>query len=47
MSDAWQAYVEVMGDRQPATTLIGVAMLGAAPGQEPLVEIEATAALPS
>lgn len=43
--NAWAAYVEVMGDRQPATTLVGVTMLGAEPGQKPLVEIEVTAAL--
>jgi len=45
MGSAWEAYVEVMGDRQPATTLLGVTMLGHEPGQEPLVEIEVTAAL--
>ncbi len=42
---AWAGYVEVMGDRQPAATLLGVTMLGHEPGQEPLVEIEVTAAL--
>lgn len=45
MDGAWASYVEVMGDRQPATTLLGVTMLGHEPGQEPLVEIEVTAAL--
>lgn len=45
MDGAWAAYVEVMGDRQPATTLLGVTMLGHEPGQEPLVEIDVTAAL--
>ena len=45
MGDAWSAYVEVMGNRQPATTLVGVTMLGHNPGEYPVVEIEATAAL--
>jgi len=45
LGNAWEAYVEVMGDRQPATTLLGVTMLGHEAGQEPLVEIEVTAAL--
>jgi enamine deaminase RidA (YjgF/YER057c/UK114 family) len=45
LDNAWAAYVKVMGDRQPATTLLGVTRLGHEPGQEPLVEIEVTAAL--
>jgi enamine deaminase RidA (YjgF/YER057c/UK114 family) len=46
MGSAWEAYVEVMGDRQPATTLVGVTMLGSDPDEgEPFVEIEVTAAL--
>jgi len=43
MGNAWEAYVEVMGDWQPATTLVGVTELGGGPA--PLVEIEVTAVL--
>jgi enamine deaminase RidA (YjgF/YER057c/UK114 family) len=40
---AWDAYVETMGGRQPAATLVGVTVLGGGPSI--LIEIEATAAL--
>jgi enamine deaminase RidA (YjgF/YER057c/UK114 family) len=41
----WNAYVEAMGERQPAATLVGVTLLGGGPAR--LVEIEATAVLPA
>lgn len=47
LDQAWDAYVEVMGDRQPSTTIVGVTALGHLPGVEVLVEIEGTAVLPS
>lgn len=44
MNLAWSTYVEVIGDPQPAATLVGVTLLGG--GSAVLVEIEATAVLP-
>lgn len=41
---AWWAYVDVLGGRQPPTTIVGVSMLGG--GLDRLVEVEAIAALP-
>ena len=46
LDQAWEAYVEVMGDRQPSTTIVGVTALGHLPGVDVLVEIEGTAVLP-
>ena len=42
---AWEAYVEVLGEHQPATTIVGVTRLGRSDSLEALVEIEATAVL--
>lgn len=47
LDHAWEAYVEVMGENQPATTIVGVTRLGRSDTVEALVEIEATAALPA
>ena len=44
---AWEAYVEVLGENQPATTIVGVTRLGRSETVEALVEIEATAVLPA
>jgi enamine deaminase RidA (YjgF/YER057c/UK114 family) len=45
MELVWDAYVEMMGEWQPAATLVGVTLLGGGPAR--LVEIEATAVLPT
>jgi hypothetical protein len=44
MNNAWDAYVEVMVDHHPPTTIVGVTLLGG--GSAYLIEIEAIAALP-
>ena len=47
LENAWEAYVEVLGEDQPATTIVGVTRLGRSDTLEALVEIEATAVLPA
>jgi len=47
MDHAWEAYVEVFGESQPTTTIVGVTRLGRSETVEALVEVEATAVLPA
>ena len=47
LDHALEGYVDILGDHQPATTIVGVTRPGRSDSLETLVEIEATAVLPA